>query len=197
MYRVVLVLFTVCILNYAVGWVAFSLGSQKGSMMFERHDPAKVTQVKLPEKDAPADLVDRIGHINRFLKLAHGNDVQGIATLASDFEVVVGRGLPPVVDVKYTFKGHYLSHLDCTIQGGKSYFVNFREDGSVSMYFEGTTRPLTGITLWTAPTGYPSAMQTVKDGEEFGLQLEWDKSGRQTKRTDLKTPRKIELHFGR
>jgi hypothetical protein len=183
-------------------WAEASFSDEKNAFVLTRHDPADVEHLSQPIGDVPEDVSKAIDRINRVINLAHNNDTQGLAALALEFAAVIKDPakpkLHPAVDVKFTFKGGSLAHLDCDVHNVAKFRVNFRNDGRVSSYEEYTAKSDRSVIFEFHDNGYPMNMRTLsKDGRLLDLQLDWDKSGKETKRVDEKSPREFELQQGR
>ncbi|MBC7785161.1 MAG: hypothetical protein H7144_15100 [Burkholderiales bacterium] len=151
----------------------------------------ETAMVKLPEKPKDEFLTKLVERINLVSQIAKTRDFSGIEKLPAVTSVEKSVH-PHVVDVKIVYIAEKLSQVTVSTRAQRGLQVNYRDDGSVSMYSEGQLDPANGIVVWMNADRQLTSVQSIKDGMLFGRQIKWEK-GTLIKDEDITVPQKVEL----
>jgi len=183
------VMIIILALSIVVGVMVFSdrsATSQEASKPTERFI---ARQVQLPDSPKNLEMRKAIEQANSVVAAINSGNIMAIAENFISFKSAGSK-----LDINFVVKSGKLAHLTCSNAKKKGFMANFRSDGTISMYAQGTIKPLTGITIWFSPLGNPTSMQSVTNGKRLGWQYGWDKHGKLVREEEVKTPKKIELN---
>lgn len=186
-----LVITVILSLSAIVGMMMFLAGATTSQETEKPADRFVVRQVNMPDTPKNTELQKAIEQANSVIEAINSGNIMAVAKDLNSFESVGSR-----LDLNFVVKSGNLAHLTCSNADKKGFMVNFRSDGTISMYTRGTLEPMTGIAIWFSPLGNPTSLQSVVEGKLLGWQYGWDKQGKLVREEEVKTPRKIELYGG-
>ncbi len=156
--------------------------------------PLRVKPVAMPLDGADLTGVkEQIDAINSIVNAINSGDIMQLTSaIAATHEDADANGTSGGSEsVEYVIKTGHVAHLRYTRGKKAGTSINFRNDGSISMYMHSYADTGSVITMHFSASGTPTRLRALKELKVVGWQYKWSEDGKLIEKENVTTPRPL------